>query len=157
MAKLIYFTSLLLFLVVSSYGQTTVGAFGEVIKKQSPAISEVSTISKENINQGASNTADKKKGIKVKEVKTKNADKYRYMSYKIQVTKTDSPLDLSHHIFTLCKNVTFNQTRNDGFIYFQGDYSDEEQAKIILEKIQRIFPQATIVKERRYLKTDEQP
>lgn len=153
MARLTNIIIILLFITVSSYGQTEVGAFGEIIKKQSASIPEVSTISKENINQGTNNSADKKKGKKIAEPQTKDADKYRYMSYKIQVTKTASPLDLNHHIFTLYKDLTFNQTRNDGFIYFQGDYSDEEQAKVVLEKIQRIFPQAIIVKERRYLKT----
>ena len=153
MTKSIYITSMILFLVVSSYGQTKIGAFGEKIVKQSAPIPEVSTLSKENITQGANNVADKTKGKKTKEVQT-NSDKYRYMSYKIQVTVTDAPLDLNHHIFELYKDITFNQTKVDGFTYFQGDYSDEEQAKVILLKIQRIFPQAIIVKERRYLKTN---
>ena len=154
MTKLTYIISILLFTVASSYGQTTVGAFGEKIIKQSTPIPEVSTISKENIVQGANNAAEKTKGQKKKAVKTKE-ESYRYMSYKIQVTITTSPLDLNHHIFELYKDITFNQTKANGFTYFQGDYSDEEQANIILEKIQRIFPQATIVKERRYLKTEK--
>ena len=154
MATLTYIISILLFIASSSHGQTTVGAFGEKIIKQSVPIPEISTISKENVVLGANNVADKAKGKKTEILKAKD-EGYRYMSYKIQVTITSSPLDLNHHIFELYKVITFNQTKANGFTYFQGDYSDEEQANIILEKIQRIFPQATIVKERRYLKTEK--
>lgn len=152
MAKSIYITSIFLLLVVSSYAQKKVGAFGEPIPQQSIPIPEVSTVSKQNIVQGANNAEEKTKGKKSEEKKT-DESQYRYMSYKIQVTVTDKPLDLNHHIFELYKDITFNQTKADGFTYFQGDYSDEEQAKAVLIKIQRIFPQAIMVKERRYLKT----
>jgi hypothetical protein len=153
MARLTYTTLVLLFILTSTYGQTKVGAFGEAIKEQPAPILEVSTISRENIAQGANNAADKEKGKTTENLKTNNSE-YRYMSYKIQVTVTKAPLDLNHHIFLLYKDITFNQTKAEGFIYFQGDYSDEEQAKLVLTKIQRIFPQATIVKEPRYLKTN---
>lgn len=135
-----------------SFSQTKIGAFGEVIVEQAAPIPEINTISAENITFGASNQAEKDKGKKT--TKAQVESEYRYMSYKIQVTSTPDPLDLNHHIFTLYQDISFNQTRNDGFTYYQGDYSDEKQAQAVLIKIQRIFPQATIVKERRYLKTE---
>ena len=135
-----------------SYTQTKMGAFGEVIVEHSAPIPEINTISSENINFGAANQAEKDKGKKSQ--KSQVESEYRYMSFKIHVTSTPDPLDLNHHIFTLYKDITFNQTRNEGFTYFQGDYSDEEQAEAVLKKIQRIFPKAFIVKERRYLKSE---
>ncbi len=143
--------TLFILALISSLGmsQVSVGAFGEMIVEQSAPIPEITTISKENIVNGPNNKAEVKRGLK--KTKKKNEGEYRYMSFKIEIMTVESTLDLDNHIFSSYGDISFNQTKKDGFTYFSGDFSDENQAKRALEKVQRVYPKARIVKERRYL------
>ncbi len=73
------------------------------------------------------------------------------MSYKILVFVVEEPIDLTHYIFKNYEEISFNQTKEAGFAYFSGDYSNEEQANASLATIKKKYPSAYIVKERRYL------
>lgn len=155
MKKLIIITLPLILIAISfantSLAQVEIGAFGEVI--DSNKISEITTINKQNIQFGAANKAERVRGKK--DQGDANSSPYRYVSYKIEIMSVDKPIDLDHHIFKIYGDITFNQTKKDGYTYYSGDFSDEGQAKNKLEKIRRVYPKAKIVIERRYLMPKE--
>ncbi len=152
--KQIFFLSLIMLLVsTASFGQAKLGAFGELIVEKSAPIPEIFTISNQNVQNGAKNNAEATRG-QAKSV-NKTVEALRYMSFKVQIMTVEMPVDLTHHIFSSYDDITFNQTKSNGYTYFSGDFSDEKQANKMLEKIQRIYPKAEIVKERKYLQQEK--
>lgn len=151
--KQIFLLSFIMLLVSTvAFSQAKLGAFGELIVEKSAPVPEIFTISNQNIQNGVKNNAEGMRGQAKSVRKTKEA--VRYMSFKVQIMTVEMPLDLTHHIFSSYDGITFNQTKINGYTYFSGDFSDEKQANAMLEKIQRVYPRATIVKERRYLQQE---
>lgn len=149
--KRVLFSILFIFAIAAiSFGQAKVGAFGEIIIEQAAPIPEILTINKQNIRNGALNKAEAEKGGEA--FKDLKEESYRYMSYRILVTTVEEPLDLSHFIFQNFNEVSFNQTKDAGFAYYAGDYSNEDQANDALSIVKKKYPEASLVKERKYLK-----
>lgn len=136
------------FLTTSLLGQSKYGAFGELIDDF--GVVEISTISKNSI-PGTRNKANTTKGDAIKQ-KDENGQ-IRYLTFKIEILTTRSPLDLNHPIFELYGNITFNQSSDEGFAYFTGEFDSEMEANLFLkEYVANKYPKARIVKERRFIK-----
>ena len=153
--------SLSLFLILTivgvSYGQAKVGAFGEIIVDNSAPVPDMLLFSKANTRTNKKKVESKQtnKSTRVQLAKiTTQEDKVEEVgqtSYKVKIMTVDSPLDLTHHIFTSYENVNFSQSKARGYTYFSGEYTDEKEAMKVLEKIQRVYPKALIITEKRML------
>jgi len=152
MKQVLYSTLFIFAFTAVSFGQAKVGAFGEIIVEQAAPIPEILTINKQNIENGALNDAESAKGVKAQ--KDLKEESIRYMSYKILVITVEEPLELNNFIFLNYEEVTFNQTKESGFAYYAGDYSNEAQANEVLELVKKKYPSASLVKERKFLKKD---
>jgi hypothetical protein len=153
--KQIFFLLLTVLLVnSSSFGQAKLGAFGELIIENSAPMPQLFGISNINSNtqNGVKHNAEANK-VPAKKI-TKVIETVSYMSFKVEIMTVEMPLDLDHHIFSSYDGITFNQTKSNGYTYFSGDFSDQEQASVMLEKVQRVYPRAEIVKERKYLQQE---